>query len=173
VVIEAADDVVRRGLCGAVGVPRYPGSVNLTLDEPSALPPERIRVSAFEASFERSSRGEAFPDQGVERALVGPPSIPEGLGRFPRRPDECGELAEHIPPGGILAAASVGRADSTSESLGTVRRPRHGPARRRCRLAYERDVPPDWELVFELTRRAMSVEVSDDQQQKVTLSRPR
>lgn len=40
-------------------------------------------------------------------------------------------------------------------------------------LAYERDVPPDWELVFELTRRAMSAEMSDDLQQKVTLSRPK
>ena len=40
-------------------------------------------------------------------------------------------------------------------------------------LAYERDVPPDWELVFELTRRAMSAEMSDDKQQMVTLSRPR
>lgn len=34
-------------------------------------------------------------------------------------------------------------------------------------------VPPDWELVFELTRGPMSAEMSDDQQQKVTLSRPR
>ena len=40
-------------------------------------------------------------------------------------------------------------------------------------LAYERDVPADWELVIELTRRAMSAEMSDDQQQKATLSRPR
>lgn len=39
-------------------------------------------------------------------------------------------------------------------------------------LAYERDVPLDWELVFELTRRAMSAEGSDDGQPKVTLSRP-
>ena len=39
-------------------------------------------------------------------------------------------------------------------------------------LAYERDAPPDWELVFELTRRAMSAEVSDDQQLRATLSRP-
>jgi hypothetical protein len=38
-------------------------------------------------------------------------------------------------------------------------------------LAYERDAPPDWELVFELTRRAMAAEVSDDQL-KATLSRP-
>jgi hypothetical protein len=37
--------------------------------------------------------------------------------------------------------------------------------------AYERDAPPDWELVFELTRRVMSAEVSDDQL-KATLSRP-
>lgn len=39
-------------------------------------------------------------------------------------------------------------------------------------LAYERDVPPDWELVFELTRRAMSTEASDDWQQNVTFARP-
>jgi hypothetical protein len=39
-------------------------------------------------------------------------------------------------------------------------------------LAYERDAPPDWELVFELTRRAMSAEVSDDQELRATLSRP-
>ena len=39
-------------------------------------------------------------------------------------------------------------------------------------LAYERDAPPDWELVFELTRRAMSAEVCDDQQLKATLPRP-
>ena len=39
-------------------------------------------------------------------------------------------------------------------------------------LAYERDASPDWELVFELTRRAMSAEVSGDQQLKATLSRP-
>jgi hypothetical protein len=39
-------------------------------------------------------------------------------------------------------------------------------------LAYERDAPPDWELVFELTRRAMSAEESDGQPLKATLSRP-
>lgn len=39
-------------------------------------------------------------------------------------------------------------------------------------LAYERDALPDWELVFELTRRAMSAEVSDDRPLKATLSRP-
>jgi hypothetical protein len=39
-------------------------------------------------------------------------------------------------------------------------------------LAYERDVPLDWELVFELTRRAMSPDGSDDRLPKVTLSRP-
>jgi hypothetical protein len=38
-------------------------------------------------------------------------------------------------------------------------------------LAYERDAPLDWELVFELTRRAMSAAVSDDLQLKATLSR--
>jgi hypothetical protein len=39
-------------------------------------------------------------------------------------------------------------------------------------LAYERDVLLDWELVFELSRRAMSAEASDNRQPKVTLSRP-
>ena len=39
-------------------------------------------------------------------------------------------------------------------------------------LAYERDAPPDWELVFELTRRAMSAELSDDQEPRAALSRP-
>jgi hypothetical protein len=38
-------------------------------------------------------------------------------------------------------------------------------------LAYERGVPPDWELVFELTRRAMSAQTSEDQPSRVTLSR--
>jgi CTP-dependent riboflavin kinase len=32
----------------AVGVPLYPGSLNLVLNEPWALPPQRIRVSAEE-----------------------------------------------------------------------------------------------------------------------------
>ena len=39
-------------------------------------------------------------------------------------------------------------------------------------LADERDAPPDWEFVFELTRRAMRAEVSDDEQPKATVSRP-
>jgi hypothetical protein len=38
-------------------------------------------------------------------------------------------------------------------------------------LAYERGAPPDWELVFEPTRRAMSAEGSEDQPSPVTLSR--
>jgi hypothetical protein len=38
-------------------------------------------------------------------------------------------------------------------------------------LAYERDAPVDWELLFELTHRAMSAEGGDDRQPKVTLSR--
>jgi hypothetical protein len=37
-------------------------------------------------------------------------------------------------------------------------------------LAYERAAPPDWELVFELTRRAMSAEASEDEPSRVRLS---
>jgi hypothetical protein len=37
-------------------------------------------------------------------------------------------------------------------------------------LAYERGARPDWELVFELTRRAMSPEASEDEPSPVRLS---
>lgn len=38
--------------------------------------------------------------------------------------------------------------------------------------AYERDELPDWELVFELTRRAMSAEAGAAGQRAVGVSRP-
>ena len=38
--------------------------------------------------------------------------------------------------------------------------------------AYEVDAAPDWELVFELTRRAMAAELSDATEAEVPLSRP-
>ncbi len=38
--------------------------------------------------------------------------------------------------------------------------------------AYERDEPLDWELVFELTRRAMSAEASEAGRGAVGASRP-
>lgn len=38
--------------------------------------------------------------------------------------------------------------------------------------AYESDAVLDWELVFELTRRAMAAETSDAGESKVPLSRP-
>ena len=44
---------------------------------------------------------------------------------------------------------------------GTVRGPRRRPAGDVVERAYERDQLPDWELVFELSRRAMSAEASN------------
>lgn len=38
--------------------------------------------------------------------------------------------------------------------------------------AYESDAALDWELVFELTRRAMAAEATDAGESKVHLSRP-
>jgi hypothetical protein len=38
--------------------------------------------------------------------------------------------------------------------------------------AYERDEPLDWELVFELTRRAMAAEASEAGRRAVGASRP-
>lgn len=38
--------------------------------------------------------------------------------------------------------------------------------------AYEGDVTLDWELVFELTRRAMAAEASDAGESEMPLSRP-
>jgi len=37
--------------------------------------------------------------------------------------------------------------------------------------AYERDESPDWELVFELTRRAMSAEASETEGGRVGIAR--
>ena len=39
--------------------------------------------------------------------------------------------------------------------------------------SYERGEPPDWELVFELTRRAMSAELIDADEGTIGASQPR